>query len=93
MFLMFVKWLGVLMLNSSDLPGRVELSDAFCRVSQAQVVLAMWLELVSDYGDKDDINHIGSIITILDGVPEAIKVAEIKLADYSRIEMGLKPKK
>ncbi|CNI16664.1 Uncharacterised protein [Yersinia similis] len=58
-----------------------QLEDVTCQVRQAQAVLAMWLELATS--NKSDISDkIGAIITLLDGVPEAMISANSKLADY-----------
>lgn len=81
------------MTNSDSTASHIHLADAFCRVSQVQAVLAMWLELVSGYDDSEIIHQVGSVITLLDGVPEVMQAAEKKLADYSHTEMGLKAKK
>lgn len=46
------------------------LTDAGCRVQQAQSVLSIWLE---NSRDKYEANLIASIITLLDGVDAAIE--------------------
>lgn len=52
------------------------LADASCRVLQAETVLSMWLE---NPRDNYEANLIASIMTILDGVNEAIEDADKKL--------------
>lgn len=49
------------------------LGDASCRVQQAESVLGMWLESPRD---NYEANLIASIITILNGVNEAIEEAD-----------------
>ena len=49
------------------------LPDAARQVEQAQSVLSMWLEFCKD---TEEANKIAAIITLLDGVPEAIDAAE-----------------
>lgn len=46
------------------------LTDAGCRVQQAQAVLSVWME---NSRDKYEANLIASIITLLDGVDAAIE--------------------
>lgn len=58
------------------------LMDAACQIEQAQAVLSMWLESTTKDTDPDLPRLIGSIITMLNGVPEAMEEAESKLAEY-----------
>lgn len=51
------------------------LTDAACRVQQAQAVLSVWLE---NSRDKYEENLVASIITLLDGVDAAIEHADNK---------------
>ncbi|MDS0990362.1 hypothetical protein OSC00_00580 [Citrobacter freundii] len=52
------------------------LADASCRVLQANAVLSMWLETPRD---NYEANLVASIMTILEGVHEAIEEGESKL--------------
>ncbi|ELA6496150.1 hypothetical protein RF847_004626 [Salmonella enterica] len=52
------------------------LADASCRVLQANAVLSMWLESPRD---EHEANLVASIITILEGVHEAIEEGDSKL--------------
>lgn len=52
------------------------LTDASCRVLQANAVLSMWLE---NPRDNYEANLVASIMTILEGVNEAIEEGESKL--------------
>ena len=54
------------------------LSDASCRVLQANAVLSMWLE---NPRDNSEANLVASIMTILEGVHEAIEEGESKLVN------------
>lgn len=58
--------------------SRLALIDATCRVGQAQEVLAMWLEGLHK-SEAAEARMIGALISILDGVPEAMTSAEEKL--------------
>lgn len=58
---------------------RYKLCDANCRVQQAQEVLSMWLESVTD---NSEAKRIATILTLLHGVPEAIDEAETELSAY-----------
>lgn len=49
------------------------LADAACRVQQAQAVLSIWLENTSNASEA---NLVASLITILEGVDEAIDKAD-----------------
>ncbi|MBT0727440.1 hypothetical protein HGT73_08575 [Rosenbergiella australiborealis] len=49
------------------------LPNAARQVEQAQSVLSMWLELCKN---AEEANKIAAIITLLDGVPEAMDAAE-----------------
>ncbi|ASO99858.1 TPA: hypothetical protein NBY01_002305 [Enterobacter hormaechei] len=62
--------------------NQLQLIDAACQIEQAQAVLSMWLESTSNKTDPDLPRLIGSILTLLHGVPEAMSEAESKLADY-----------
>ena len=50
------------------------LPNAARQVEQAQSVLSMWLELCKE---GDEANKVAAIITLLDGIPEAIDAAEL----------------
>ncbi|EGX7443828.1 hypothetical protein JHE55_002218 [Salmonella enterica] len=62
--------------------SQLQLSDAACQIAQAQAVLSMWLESTTNKTDSDTPRLIGSILTLLHGVPEAMEEAESTLADY-----------
>jgi len=55
------------------------LLDAACQVEQAQSVLPMWLELTTKDDDPELPRLIGSILTLLHGVPEAIGKADAEM--------------
>lgn len=57
------------------------LTDASCRVQQAESVLSMWLESPRD---DYEANLIASIITILDGVNKAIEEADKHIASIKK---------
>lgn len=61
--------------------SQLQLIDATCQIEQAQAVLSMWLERTSKSSDPDLPRLIGSILTLLHGVPEAMEEAESKLSD------------
>lgn len=58
------------------------LIDATCQVEQAQAVLSLWMERITKDSDPDLSRLLGSIITLLNGVPEAMNEAESALRDY-----------
>lgn len=62
--------------------NQLQLIDATCQIEQAQAVLSMWLERTNKDSDPDLPRLIGSILTLLHGVPEAMSEAESQLADY-----------
>ncbi|MFP3095242.1 MULTISPECIES: hypothetical protein [Enterobacteriaceae] len=62
--------------------NQLQLVDATCQIEQAQAVLSMWLESTNKDSDPDLPRLIGSILTLLHGVPEAMSEAESQLADY-----------
>ena len=62
--------------------SQLQLIDAACQIEQAQAVLSMLLESTSNKTDPDLPRLIGSILTLLHGVPEAMSEAESKLADH-----------
>ena len=62
--------------------SRLQLIDATCQVEQAQAVLSMWLESTTKDSHPDLSRLIGSVLTLLHGVPEAMEEAESQLADY-----------
>lgn len=62
--------------------SQLQLIDAARQIEQAQAVLSMWLESTTKDTSPDLPRLIGSILTLLHGVPEAMEEAESKLADY-----------
>lgn len=62
--------------------NQLQLVDATCQIEQAQAVLSMWLESTNKDSDPDLPRLIGSILTLLHGVPKAMSEAESQLADY-----------
>lgn len=62
--------------------SKLELIDATCQVEQAQAVLSMWLESTTKNSHPDLPRLIGSVLTLLHGVPQAMEEAESQLADY-----------
>ncbi|WP_336886056.1 hypothetical protein [Citrobacter portucalensis] len=59
--------------------NQLQLVDATCQIEQAQAVLSMWLERTNKDSDPDLPRLIGSILTLLHGVPEAMSEAESQL--------------
>lgn len=62
--------------------SKLQLIDATCQVEQAQAVLSMWLESTTKNSHPDLSRLIGSVLTLLHGVPQAMEEAECQLADY-----------
>ena len=62
--------------------SKIQLIDATCQVEQAQAVLSMWLESTTKNSHPDSPRLIGSVLTLLHGVPQAMEEAESQLADY-----------
>ena len=62
--------------------SQLQLIDATRQVEQAQTVLSMWLERTTQGRSPELTRLIGSILTLLHGVPEAMSEAESQLADY-----------
>ena len=62
--------------------SQLQLIDAACQIEQSQAVLSMWLESTTNKTDPDLPRLIGSILTLLHGVPEAMSEDESKLADH-----------
>lgn len=62
--------------------SQLQLIDATRQVEQAQAVLSMWVERTPQYPSPELTHLIGSILTLLHGVPEAMSEAESQLADY-----------
>lgn len=52
----------------------MELIDACIRIEQAQEVLSVWME--ANISDDTTMKMMGSLMTILDGVSDAIKDAD-----------------
>lgn len=59
--------------------NHVEHIDAFCRVKSVQAILSLWLEAPLAAQDID-IDLVGGMLSLLEGVPEAIESAEAELA-------------
>ncbi|HEN3293438.1 TPA: hypothetical protein U5D59_002880 [Yersinia enterocolitica] len=58
---------------------QITLDDVMCRIQQAQTVLSLWLRtLTTDDGDTPDM--VDSVLTILDGLPDAIAIEMDALA-------------
>lgn len=62
--------------------SKLQLIDATWQVEQAQAVLSMWLESTTKNSHPDLPRLIGSVLTLLHGVPQAMEEAESQLADY-----------
>lgn len=62
--------------------SKLQLIDATCQVEQAQAVLSMWLESTTKNSHPDLSRLIGSVLTLLHGVPQTMEEAECQLADY-----------
>ena len=67
---------------------RFPLVDALCRVKQTQAVLSIWLECASDYSDDQTADLIGSVLSLLDGVPEVINHAENEIINLQASQKG-----
>ncbi|HBR7852250.1 MULTISPECIES: hypothetical protein [Klebsiella] len=67
--------------------SHLQLIDATCQVEQAQAVLSLWLERTTKDSDPDLPRLLGSIITLLNGVPEAMSEADSALHDYAMREL------
>ncbi|EBX0144486.1 hypothetical protein KI060_001166 [Salmonella enterica subsp. enterica serovar Typhimurium] len=61
--------------------SKLQLIDATCQVEQEQAVLSMWLESTTKNSHPDLPRLIGSVLTLLHGVPQAMEEAESQLAD------------
>ncbi|EQB4442709.1 hypothetical protein ACYKEA_000387 [Pluralibacter gergoviae] len=55
----------------------VSLSDAKCRIQQAQEMLSLWLEATTN--DDRTANLLGGVLTMLDGIPDVMDAAEGEL--------------
>lgn len=63
---------------------QIDVIDAACKVREAQAVLSMWLESVKP-GDGDlESRLIGSILTILYGVPEVLDELNVVLEEVGK---------
>lgn len=62
--------------------SQLQLIDATRQVEQAQAVLSMWVERTPQCQNPELTRLIGSILTLLHGVSEAMSEAESQLADY-----------
>ncbi|MCX7132715.1 hypothetical protein [Aeromonas sp.] len=58
--------------------NEITLSDAMCRVHQAQAILSMWLETMTTSDDNAP-DMVGGLLTILDGVADAMSIADEEL--------------
>ena len=59
----------------------IQLIEAQCRIEQVQTVLGFWLEGASP-SHRDKL-MIGAVMSLLNGVPEAIQEADELLANMS----------
>ncbi len=66
----------------------ISADDAFCQIQQAQAVLSLWLETMTNK-DRDIPDRIGAVLTLLDGVPEAVDtmIGEIMVLNVARGEL------
>lgn len=55
----------------------LSLSDAKCRIQQAQEMLSLWLEATTN--DDRAANLLGGLLTLLDGIPDVMDAAEGEL--------------
>lgn len=68
---------------------QISADSAQCQVTQAQAILSMWLESVTSRdGNLSDM--IGAVMTLLDGVPEAMEAVSMKLSAYELKARGSK---
>ncbi|MNF89605.1 hypothetical protein D3C84_721360 [compost metagenome] len=58
--------------------AEMTLSDAMCRIHQAQAILSMWLETMTTSDDSAP-DMVGGLLTILDGVANAMSIADEEL--------------
>lgn len=59
----------------------ISLLDNYCRVRQAQAVLSLWLASMTK--ESAEVDLVASVLTLLDGVPEAIDEADGELERYA----------
>ena len=57
--------------------SNLSLADSICRVQQAQEVLSLWLEATTK--DDSTANLLGALLTLLEGIPDAMDAAEDEL--------------
>ncbi|EKY0662445.1 TPA: hypothetical protein ACT2TS_002464 [Citrobacter braakii] len=63
------------------------ISEAASRVEQAQAILSLWLEL--SHGNSREVSLIGSILTVLSGLPDVIRGADCELFEYDLLRRNL----
>ncbi len=66
--------------SSLDSIKTMPIVDALCRVEQAQQVLSVWME--ANISDSTTFHMMGALVSLLEGVPEAIEEADKELGDY-----------
>jgi hypothetical protein len=71
---------NVKQVQESRCMNKMEFTDARCHVEQAQAVLSAWLEATA--ASDRDLALIGAVMSLLEGVPEAMEEAETELAAY-----------
>ncbi|HHH0343969.1 TPA: hypothetical protein ACPZNB_002992 [Yersinia enterocolitica] len=62
---------------------QITLDDVMCRIQQAQTILSFWHEtMTTDDGSYPDI--IDAVLTILDGLPDAVAIEMDKPNEVTR---------
>lgn len=64
--------------------NRTDVTGASCKVRGAQAVLSLWLESVNPGNGDLEANLIGSILALLDGVPEVLDDLDIVLGEAEK---------
>ncbi|MFV4846748.1 hypothetical protein ACNJKD_17660 [Edwardsiella tarda] len=64
--------------------NRTDVTGASCKVRGAQAVLSLWLESVKPGNGDLEANLIGSILALLDGVPEELEEIHIVLEEAGK---------
>ncbi|UJT78279.1 hypothetical protein L1P06_13380 [Edwardsiella piscicida] len=54
------------------------------RIREAQAVLSLWLESVKPCDGDPESHLIGSILTLLDGVPDVLDALDVVLAEAGK---------
>ncbi|XEG68521.1 hypothetical protein NMD97_03675 [Edwardsiella tarda] len=63
---------------------QIDVIGASCKVREAQAVLSLWLESVKPGNGDLEANLIGSILTLLDGVPDVLDALDVVLGEVGK---------